>query len=102
MCMDESTQTRAVHFCSIRGSLGSILTISLNVGILIAYVTGAYLPYHIVPCVHIVFPILFFIGSLFLPETPQYLITHDRPEVSVWIGQVYRTLTRDSLRSVTA
>lgn len=57
-----------------------MLVMALNLGILISYLVGAYLPYNIVPCVLVVFPILFLIGSLFLPETPRFLILRGRTE----------------------
>lgn len=60
-----------------------MLAIFLNVGILLAYVTGAYLPYTVVPGVLIVFPVVFFVAMLLLPETPRHLITHGHPEVRI-------------------
>lgn len=65
---------------SVRGTLGSMLILSLNLGILIAYLVGAYLPYNIVPGVLLVFPILFLCGSLFLPDTPRFLMLKGRIE----------------------
>lgn len=58
-----------------------MLVVFLNIGILIAYLTGAYLPYDIVPVVHIVFPVVFVVAVLILPETPRYLIRNNQQEV---------------------
>lgn len=58
-----------------------MLAVFLNIGILIAYLTGAYLPYDIVPGVLIVFPVIFVVAILMLPETPRFLIRNNQQEV---------------------
>lgn len=65
---------------SVRGTLGAMLVMALNLGFLISYLVGAYLPYNIVPCVLVVFPILFLCGSLFLPDTPRFLMLKGRTD----------------------
>lgn len=59
--------------CRFRGFLGSFLVLFCNIGILLAYVLGNYVSYTTFPIVFLVLPIVFFIGFIFLPETPQYL-----------------------------
>jgi MFS family permease len=59
---------------SIRGSLGAIFILCVNMGTLVLFVAGAYLNYYLVAAIMAFFPIIFFISFIFLPETPQYLI----------------------------
>lgn len=59
-----------------------MLVVSLNIGILIAYLVGAYLPYHIAPFVLVVFPIIFFLGSILLPDTPRFLLLRGNREAA--------------------
>lgn len=57
----------------IRGFLGSLLVLICNAGILLAYILGNFVDYTTFPIIFLIFPIVFFIGFIFLPETPQYL-----------------------------
>lgn len=59
---------------SVRGSLGSLLVLSCNIGILIAFICGNYLNYTLQPVVLASLPILFFVTFSFFPESPQYLM----------------------------
>lgn len=59
---------------NIRGRLGSLLSLYLNVGVLLGYVGGTYLAYTTVPYVMIAFPLLFICCFMFVPNTPQYLL----------------------------
>lgn len=65
----------------VRGTLGSTLVLSSNFGILMAFIFGNYLSFVMVPVILMIFPIIFFIGFSFLPETPQYLILQNKNEV---------------------
>ncbi|XP_037038802.1 facilitated trehalose transporter Tret1-like [Bradysia coprophila] len=62
----------------IRGTLGSLLLVCSNIGILMSFIAGAYVKYSLFPCIMIVFPLMFIISFYFLPETPQYLLQHDK------------------------
>lgn len=55
-----------------------------NVGVLLAYVGGAYLDYSVIPYVFISLPIIFLIIFGLLPNTPQYLLAAGRIEVSAY------------------
>lgn len=66
---------------SVRGSLGSLLVLSANIGILIAFVAGNYVTYNISPIIHASLPILFFMAFWFFPESPQYLMKIGKEEV---------------------
>ncbi|XP_017090549.2 facilitated trehalose transporter Tret1-like isoform X1 [Drosophila bipectinata] len=59
---------------SIRGSLTSILMLSVNLGVLVGYISSSYLDYHVVPLVAIFLPIVYFLATLMLPESAPYLL----------------------------
>jgi MFS family permease len=58
----------------VRGRLGSMLVLSCNIGILFAYVAGYFVNYVESACIMLPIPIVFFIGFLFFPDTPTYLV----------------------------
>lgn len=69
-----------VAHCRLRGMMGSILVISLNVGILLGFVFGHSLSYFTVPAVMLAGPALFIACTYFLPETPYCLLKQNRNE----------------------
>lgn len=71
-----------VFFVSIRGTLGSLMMVSANLGILLAFAVGHYLPYAIVPKVFICLPIVFLLSLFMFPETPHYFMRTNREHVS--------------------
>lgn len=68
---------------SVRGSLGSLLVLNCNIGILIAFILGNYFTYEIQPIILVFMPILFFTAFSFFPESPQYLMKRGEEEVIV-------------------
>ncbi|XP_055295469.1 facilitated trehalose transporter Tret1-like [Sitodiplosis mosellana] len=71
-------QTTLILFTSeiannnVRGRLGCYTPLARNIGILTAYILGAFVSYYTVPCIFVIVPILFVISFTFLPNTPQY------------------------------
>ncbi|XP_037943860.1 facilitated trehalose transporter Tret1-2 homolog isoform X2 [Teleopsis dalmanni] len=63
---------------SIRGSLGTLFQLLLTVGILLVYVIGAYVSWTTLSTFCLFVPIALFIGMIFLPETPTYLLKKGR------------------------
>lgn len=59
---------------NIRGRLTSIGSLSVNLGILIAYILGATVNYHYIPYICVPVPIIFVIIFTTLPNTPRYHI----------------------------
>ncbi|KAJ6633527.1 Facilitated trehalose transporter Tret1 [Pseudolycoriella hygida] len=74
----------------IRGTLGSLLLVCSNVGILFSFVAGCYVSYEIFPYVMIVFPLIFLFSFYFLPETPQYLLQQDKVKEAEIALRFYR------------
>lgn len=60
------------YFASIRGRLTSFVLLSMNVGLLIAYVLGAYVQYEYIPYICVTIPIIFAVSFSMLPNTPRY------------------------------
>ncbi|EAT41204.1 AAEL007139-PA [Aedes aegypti] len=79
-----------IAHCKLRGMLGSVLVISLNVGILLGFVLGNSLSYFTVPIVMLVAPILFVVSTCFLPETPYCLLKQNRIEKAELSLMFYR------------
>lgn len=49
-------------------------------GILGGYILSTYVPYHIIPCLVLPFPVLYLIIATYYPETPQYLLRKGKEE----------------------
>lgn len=58
----------------VRGALGSLFILCVNIGILLAFVLGHICSYEMMPAIMSVVPIIFFVGMLFFPDSPQYLM----------------------------
>lgn len=65
---------------SLRGTLSSLLLFSINIGILLAFVLGAYLSYFWFNIACMLFSAAFVGTFIFLPETPVYLVRQNRLE----------------------
>ncbi|XP_055641728.1 facilitated trehalose transporter Tret1-like [Toxorhynchites rutilus septentrionalis] len=66
----------------IRGSLGSFFILFINIGTLVAFVVGAFVPYHITSYILIFLPILFLLCFMQFPETPHHLIRCNKIEAA--------------------
>ncbi|XP_055303105.1 facilitated trehalose transporter Tret1-like [Sitodiplosis mosellana] len=64
----------------IRGRLGSIITLLVNIGILSGYIVGAIVDYEYVPCIFIAIPLIYVACFAFIPNTPQYCLRRGRIE----------------------
>uniref|UniRef100_A0A182YRN8 Major facilitator superfamily (MFS) profile domain-containing protein n=1 Tax=Anopheles stephensi TaxID=30069 RepID=A0A182YRN8_ANOST len=62
----------------IRGTLGSLFILFLNIGTLVSFVMGSYLSYHLTAYILFSLPIVFIALFAQFPETPQYLIRSNR------------------------
>jgi Sugar (and other) transporter len=54
----------------------------MGIGILLAYIFGAFLSYYTVPWASLPFSIIFLVGMYRVPETPLYLLKTRRFDVS--------------------
>lgn len=66
----------------VRGSLGSLLVFSCNIGILFAFVLGNYVSYIASPIILLAIPVAFLVSIVFFPESPQCLMKNGNEEVN--------------------
>lgn len=67
---------------NLRGTLGMILVIAQNTGILIIFAMGGYLAYDMVLWMVVGLPFLTMIGMIKAPESPSFLVKIGKNEVS--------------------
>lgn len=90
---------------NIRGTLGSLLILFHNTGIILSYIITSYLDYYIVPWIPITFCLIFLICFGIVPETPKYLFTHHNNELALKSLKYYKgdiNATEDCLTSYLA
>jgi len=68
---------------SIRGMLASILIVSVNVGILVAYILGGIMSFRALPVAVIALILLYLITFVFMPESPLYLVRRNRTHEAI-------------------
>ncbi|XP_014251293.1 facilitated trehalose transporter Tret1-2 homolog [Cimex lectularius] len=82
---------------AIRGTLGSFLMFSLNVGCLFCYIVGAFTSYTVLTSVCLAVPVIYFVLFLFMPDSPAYLLTKNKKTAAekslLWYrgGDIVRT-----------
>lgn len=79
----------------VRGSLGSLLVFTCNIGILISFVVGYLVSYAWRPILLLVFPIGFLLSFVNFPETPAFLLRQGREEEAQKSLRYYRNLPDD-------
>lgn len=67
---------------SVRGTLGSLLILIYNSGVLFGFVIAEFLDYYGQIKINIILPIVFLAGFNYFPETPEYLLRRDQKIVS--------------------
>ena len=64
----------------LRGSLTALSSVFLSFGVLFQYTMGAFMSWNMMSAISCLVPVLALIGMLILPETPNYLVSHQKPE----------------------
>ncbi|XP_043480008.1 facilitated trehalose transporter Tret1-2 homolog isoform X1 [Leptopilina heterotoma] len=64
----------------IRGCLSAILKVLGHVGVLLSYIAGSYLNWRQSALLVAIAPLMLFLGTLFIPETPSYLVLNGKDE----------------------
>ncbi|XP_043277196.1 facilitated trehalose transporter Tret1-2 homolog isoform X2 [Venturia canescens] len=64
----------------IRGCLSAMLKVVSQVGVLLSYIAGSYLNWRQSAWLVAIAPSMLFVGTLFIPETPSYLVLNGRDE----------------------
>ncbi|CAB0031999.1 unnamed protein product [Trichogramma brassicae] len=65
---------------SIRGCLSAMLKVLTHVGVLLSYIAGSYLNWRQSALLVAIAPSMLFLGTLFIPETPSYLVLNGKDE----------------------
>ena len=65
---------------NIRGCLSAMLKVLTHVGVLLSYIAGSYLNWRQSALLVAVAPSLLFLGTLFIPETPSYLVLNGKDD----------------------
>ncbi|XP_061394631.1 facilitated trehalose transporter Tret1 [Musca vetustissima] len=63
---------------NIRGTLATMLMLSVNTGILIGFIICTHVAYHIIPFCIVTLPVVYLLLAFVLPETPQHLLRKKR------------------------
>ncbi|EDW11065.2 uncharacterized protein Dmoj_GI16752 [Drosophila mojavensis] len=81
----------------IRGTFGSMVFLSVNVGVLLGYILGTHLAYHIIPFVVLILPISYFISNLFfIRESPMHLIRKGKYSEAEQSFRYYKNIREDT------
>ena len=65
---------------SIRGRLGSLTASSLALGVLVCYTIGAFVEWNVLSWVFGCLPIVFLLMTVFMPESPAWLLANGREQ----------------------
>ncbi|KAG8230692.1 hypothetical protein J437_LFUL017625 [Ladona fulva] len=69
-----------VSSASLRGTLGSMHQLMVNLGTLVQYAVGPYVSYHALAAFNLAFPVIFTVVFFFMPESPYYLVAVGKRE----------------------
>ncbi len=65
---------------SIRGRLGSLTASALALGILVTYILGTFVEWHVLSWILGGIPVAFLVCTIFMPESPSWLLTNGYEE----------------------
>ncbi|XP_030387444.1 facilitated trehalose transporter Tret1-like [Scaptodrosophila lebanonensis] len=85
---------------NIRGTLGSMVMLSVTMGILAGYVISTYVAYHTAPLCIMVLPVLFFVCNFFFPDTPHHLIRKGKSAAALHSFCFYKNLDVNDSRAL--
>jgi len=72
-----------------------MIILSTNFGILQSFIIGDILPYKLIPIVLLTIPILFFVGFIFMPETPLFLFKTNKLQQGELSLRYYRNINKN-------
>ncbi|KAH8344366.1 hypothetical protein KR084_010184 [Drosophila pseudotakahashii] len=80
---------------NVRGTLTSFFMLTLCSGLTVGFVMVYYISYHVLPCIVIVLPVLFFCLLIPFPEPPQDLLKRGRDEKAEKSFYFYKNVSKD-------
>lgn len=66
----------------LRGMLTALGNVGISVGVLFQYTLGAFINWNWLAAISAVIPILAFTLMIGMPESPNYLVTHSKPDAA--------------------
>ncbi|KAK7866972.1 hypothetical protein R5R35_014744 [Gryllus longicercus] len=66
----------------VRGAVGTVFQVMINLGTLFEYSVGPYVSYAHLGMASMVFPVLFLLSFVWMPETPYFLLSKNRREAA--------------------
>ncbi|XP_034474253.1 facilitated trehalose transporter Tret1 [Drosophila innubila] len=85
----------------IRGTLGAMVMLSVNIGILLGYIMGTHISFNITPFIVLIFPLSYFIFTLFfIRESPVHLIRKGKLSAAEKSFRYYKNIQDTSQASV--
>ena len=67
----------------LRGMLTALSSVGLSLGVLLQYVMGDFLTWPVFSAISCLVPVVAFLGMCLLPETPNYLVSHEQSQKAV-------------------
>ncbi|XP_037050880.1 facilitated trehalose transporter Tret1-2 homolog [Bradysia coprophila] len=67
----------------LRGMLGAFASVGISLGVLFQYTVGSFVTWQVLSGVSTIIPLLALICMLFMPESPNYLVSKSKPEQAV-------------------
>uniref|UniRef100_A0AAG5D9C8 Major facilitator superfamily (MFS) profile domain-containing protein n=1 Tax=Anopheles atroparvus TaxID=41427 RepID=A0AAG5D9C8_ANOAO len=78
-----------------RGALSSMLVFSCCIGIEVAFLKAAFLPYHTIPWIALAIPLIFLVSFIFIPESPMHLASIQKHQEAERSLRYFRGLPAD-------
>lgn len=72
-----------IFFFRVRGTLGSLLVLTCNVGILFGYILAEYFAYFAQIKILLTIPVLYLLLHNYFPESPEYFMKRNQPKVRI-------------------
>lgn len=64
----------------LRGMLGALASVGISTGVLFQYVIGTFATWQVLSGISAIVPLLAFVLMILMPESPNFLITKEKPE----------------------
>ncbi|KAH8368900.1 hypothetical protein KR200_001005 [Drosophila serrata] len=84
---------------NVRGRLGSMILLSVNMGVLAGYIVSTHVNYFTAPPFIIALPVCYFICNFLFPETPHHLIRKGKIEAAKKSFMFYKNIRKDDIKA---
>lgn len=84
----------------LRGMLGAFSAVGISFGVLFQYTIGSFVTWQVLSGVSTIIPLLALSCMIFMPESPNYLVSKEKPEKAVKCLRQLRGSTYDVEREM--